>query len=74
MEIQSGRYTTGLPDGTFNGAGLFESVRNLPTLKDAEERLIAEALKRAGGNQSIAAGILGVTRQALNRRLRRKEE
>ena len=43
-----------------------------PTLKQMEDYLIAEALKRAGGNQGTAAVFLGVTRQALNKRLSRK--
>jgi DNA-binding NtrC family response regulator len=42
----------------------------LPTLKQAEQLLISEAMKRASGNQSIAAQMLGVTRQALNKRLK----
>ena len=41
----------------------------LPTLDQAAELLIGEALKRANGNQSIAAGMLGISHQALNRRL-----
>jgi DNA-binding NtrC family response regulator len=44
----------------------------LPTLKEIEEALIAEALERAEGNQGIAAGMLGLTRQALNKRLVRR--
>ena len=44
----------------------------LPTLKDAEEALIAAALRHANGNQGVAAGLLGVSRQALNKRLRRR--
>jgi DNA-binding NtrC family response regulator len=42
----------------------------LPTLKKAEQSLISEALKRAKGNQAIAAQMLGITRQALNKRLK----
>lgn len=42
----------------------------LPTIKDITEQLIAEAMLRAEGNQSIAAAILGISRQALNKRLR----
>jgi DNA-binding NtrC family response regulator len=42
----------------------------LPTLKQAEQLLIAEAMKRSNGNQAIAAMHLGITRQALNRRLK----
>jgi DNA-binding NtrC family response regulator len=44
----------------------------LPTLDQAAELLIDEALKRAGGNQSIAAGILGISHQALNKRLHQR--
>ncbi len=46
----------------------------LPTLDEAEQMLIDEALRRAGGNQSIAAKLLGLSRRALNNRLRRAEE
>ncbi|CAD6880983.1 sigma-54 dependent DNA-binding response regulator [Methylomonas albis] len=46
----------------------------LPTLKEAEESLISEALQRAQGNQGVAAGLLGISRQALNKRLRRDAE
>jgi DNA-binding NtrC family response regulator len=45
----------------------------LPTLKQAEKLLIAEAMKRSNGNQSIAALSLGITRQALNRRLKKNK-
>ena len=44
----------------------------LPTLKDAEQALIDEALRRAQGNQTVAAGLLGLSRRALNNRLRRQ--
>ncbi len=40
-----------------------------PTLKDTEEFLVAEAMRRARNNQGVAAGLLGITRQALNKRL-----
>jgi two-component system nitrogen regulation response regulator GlnG len=45
----------------------------LPTMKEAEEALICEALRRAGGNQGVAAGLLGISRQALNKRLIRRD-
>jgi len=41
----------------------------LPTLKEVQSELVNEALKRTDNNQSIAAQLLGVTRQALNRRI-----
>ena len=43
----------------------------LPTLKGAEDFLIAEALRLADNNQRLAAAYLGITRQALNKRLGR---
>ena len=46
----------------------------LPTLKEAEQILIDEALKRTDGNQTIAAQLLGLSRRALNNRLRRTQK
>lgn len=43
-----------------------------PTLKEAEEVLVAQALKRSHGNQGAAAARLGITRAALNKKLLRK--
>jgi DNA-binding NtrC family response regulator len=54
--------------------GLFASLSALPTLREASEELIREALSRAGGNQGVAAGLLGLSRPALNRRLRQKDD
>jgi DNA-binding NtrC family response regulator len=42
----------------------------LPTLKENAEFLVEEALRRADNNQAIAAEMLGISRQALNKRLR----
>ena len=47
---------------------------SLPTLKVAEELLIKEALRRTKGNQTLAAQMLGLSRQALNKRLKRSEK
>lgn len=44
----------------------------LPTLAEVADQLVAEALARASGNQAIAARLIGVSRQALNRRLNRR--
>jgi DNA-binding NtrC family response regulator len=48
--------------------------QKLPTLKILTERLIEEALSRAKGNQAIAAGLLGITPQALSKRLKRRKD
>lgn len=53
------------------GDGLFISgSRGFPTLKEAELALVTAAMSRTGNNQGVAASLLGITRQALNRRLR----
>jgi DNA-binding protein Fis len=43
-------------------------------LKEAGSILISEALRRTDGNQTLAAELLGITRQTLNRHLRLKAE
>ena len=50
---------------------LFASCQTLPTLNQAAELLINEAMKRADGNITQAAAYLGISRQALSKRLRR---
>lgn len=44
---------------------------HFPKLKETEAFLIEKALKLSKGNQGIAASLLGITRQALNRRINR---
>ena len=44
----------------------------LPTFQEAEDQLLEEAMRRSGDNQGIAAAMLGITRQSLNRRVRLK--
>ena len=64
------------PDPALSSPGdiLRAGEDNFPTLKDAEEFLIGRALQLAKGNQGIAASYLGITRQALNKRLCRKSD
>lgn len=52
-------------------AGAADSRGRFPTLKEAEQQHIDEALRRANNNQGIAATLLGISRPALNRRLAR---
>lgn len=46
----------------------------LPRLKECEQQLIREALKRADDNQTLAAQMLGLSRRALNNRLLREKK
>jgi DNA-binding NtrC family response regulator len=47
---------------------------HFPTLREAEDCIIDTALKLAGGNQGIAASMLGLKRQTLNMRLKSRTE
>lgn len=42
----------------------------LPTMKEAAEQLLKEALARANGNQSVAGRMLGISQQAVSKRLK----
>jgi two-component system response regulator HydG len=50
---------------------LLQIPGRFPTLAQAETELVQQALRRANGNQGIAATLLGISRPALNRRLAR---
>ena len=43
----------------------------LPTLEEVQHALVAEAMGRAGGNQTLAARMLGISRPALSKRLKK---
>ncbi|MFH1147398.1 MAG: sigma-54 dependent transcriptional regulator [Pseudomonadota bacterium] len=47
---------------------------NLPTLRQANKLLISEAMRRADSNQSVAALLLGISQQALSRRLQKESD
>jgi DNA-binding NtrC family response regulator len=49
----------------------FETMQNLPSIKQAVAMLIEESLRRAEGNQDAAARLLGLSRSALSKRLNR---
>jgi two-component system, NtrC family, nitrogen regulation response regulator GlnG len=60
-------------DGTLRS--LVDSFpKQLPNFREAEEALLSEALRRADGNQGVAAAILGISRQAINQRLMRRRQ
>lgn len=46
----------------------------LPTLEESATLLVYEALQRCQNNQTIAARLLGITRQALNQRVKKLKE
>lgn len=50
------------------------SAQEFPKLRATTQFLLSEALRLANGNQALAAQLLGISRPALNRRLRRIHE
>ncbi|KAA0891362.1 sigma-54-dependent transcriptional regulator [Oryzomonas rubra] len=48
----------------------FAGFEELPTFGDAAGFLVMEAMNRAGGNQTLAARLLGISQPALNKRLK----
>jgi len=74
------RYRKGpITAGLFKGLGptamgpgsKTESAGKLPTLKEASRALVEKAMKQTNGNQSAAAVILGISQQALSKRLQK---
>ncbi len=53
---------------------LLESNGRFPKIREVEDFLIDEAMKRANRNQGIAASLLGLTRQTLNSKLKTRRE
>jgi len=64
---QAGKIKT--RDSNLGEEGLLTFSGRLPTIKEATQLLIAESMRRAKGNITIAAGMLGISRQALSKRL-----
>jgi DNA-binding NtrC family response regulator len=46
----------------------------LPTIEEAVESLVEEAMRRSKGNQTLAARYLGISRPALSKRLKKKQD
>lgn len=60
--------------GSFSNEGsaqVFNTQDQLPTLKEAAELLVREAMRRTDGNQSMAAKLLGITQPSLSSRLKK---
>ena len=56
------------------GENPFARLEQLPTIKEAIELLVEEAISRGDGNQTIAARLLGITQSALSKRLKAARE
>jgi len=50
----------------------FASFERLPSFSEAAEFLVEEALSRSGGNQTLAARLLGISQPALSKRMKQR--
>jgi DNA-binding NtrC family response regulator len=50
---------------------VFNAAEPLPAAREVVDLLIADAMKRAAGNQSIAARLIGISQPALSKRLKK---
>lgn len=57
----------GAPEGT----AFIPFPDRLPTIEEIGKHVVMEAIHRTGGNQTVAASMLGITRQALAKRLKK---
>ncbi|HEY6874373.1 MAG TPA: sigma-54 dependent transcriptional regulator [Geobacteraceae bacterium] len=71
--VKKDAHRTGTAKPCGEAAEWLNTSARLPTLKEAEEILVREALRRANGNQGVAAAQLGICRQALNKRVNKKK-
>jgi DNA-binding NtrC family response regulator len=61
-------------DAAVGDDNIFAGLDLLPTPEQAYALLVEEAMRRAKGNQSQAARLLGMTQPALNKRLKRRKK
>jgi len=73
-DLQKRRSELARGTDTIAGRRSYDSIMKLfghfPTLEEAEDYLITEALKLTDGNQKSAASLLDITRQTISRRLK----
>ncbi len=75
LPIAPFREAMGFAPGSERPPDTGETLRfpdRFPSIKETTEQLIAEAMRRADDNQATAAGLLGITPQALSKRLRNR--
>jgi DNA-binding NtrC family response regulator len=64
------RSDTPRPMADLDESAPFRGFQELPSIKEMTRMLVAEAMRRSNGNQSIAARMLGISQPALSKRLK----
>ena len=60
----------GVQQSASESVAVIRFPEKLPTVRETVDALVYEAIRRAGGKQNAAAGLIGLSPQALNQRLR----
>lgn len=68
---RNARFLTAVPCEKNNETQPVIFTGSLPTLEEVSMLLVREAMKRSGGNLTRAAGLIGISRQALSKRLQK---
>ena len=76
LSMETFRQVIASPAPGFQGTRVANPPRisfpgRLPTFEESARLLVDEAMRRSNQNQSVAAGLLGISRQALNKRLKK---
>jgi DNA-binding NtrC family response regulator len=80
LSMQSFLNAMGRTEETDEGAAMeemgnpFADLARLPNMTEALDLLIAEAMRRADGNQTLASRLLGISQPALSKRLKHSRE
>ncbi len=71
--VQSQGQTSSSMSGNDLHSGFLPPGGEFPTLREIEEFLINEAMRRTDGNMTLASQLLGIAQSTLSRRFKRKE-
>jgi transcriptional regulator with PAS, ATPase and Fis domain len=73
IQTDQGLHPMMLPSNDETANLLAKLFGRFPSLREAEEYLVSEALRLSDNNQGIAATLLGISRQALNKRISKQK-
>ena len=73
QNVQPGHESAASPCQNLQGGTTQQMIfpERLPNLEELGQQIVSEAMRRANGNQTIAASMLGITRQGLAKRLKK---
>jgi DNA-binding NtrC family response regulator len=72
--LESAKSSTPIENAAPDAGALLQFGPVLPTIKQADDLLVDEALRRCGGTITRAARLLGISHQALSKRIQRRKD